>query len=94
VALISSVPARLQNRLKPNLNMKAPMMTTTLFWMILLRGICHLFGVHCCIPLICSLASVAPPKVDETNIGNRDPALERTYKGLPKLRCVQISCCL
>ncbi|KIM78970.1 hypothetical protein PILCRDRAFT_10889 [Piloderma croceum F 1598] len=30
--------------------------------------------------------SAPPPKVDETDIGNRDPALKNTYKGLPKLR--------
>ena len=52
---------------------------------------CHLFGVYGYILLIYSLVSVAPPKVDETDIGNRDPALERTYKGLPKLRCVRVS---
>ncbi|KIM72506.1 hypothetical protein PILCRDRAFT_16086 [Piloderma croceum F 1598] len=32
--------------------------------------------------------SAAPPKVDQTNIGNRDVALQHTYKGLPKLRAV------
>jgi hypothetical protein len=32
--------------------------------------------------------STSAPEVDETNIGNRDPALKHTYKGLPKLRYV------
>jgi len=32
--------------------------------------------------------------VDETNVGNRDPLLARSYKGLPKLRYVYILCCL
>jgi len=32
--------------------------------------------------------SAGPPEVDETDIGNRDPLLEHTYKGLPKLRYV------
>jgi hypothetical protein len=31
---------------------------------------------------------VGSPEVDETDIGNRDPALKSTYKGLPKLRYV------
>jgi len=29
-----------------------------------------------------------PPKVDESDIGNRDPALKSTYKGLVNIRCV------
>ncbi|KIM77372.1 hypothetical protein PILCRDRAFT_12013 [Piloderma croceum F 1598] len=34
--------------------------------------------------------SVGPPKVDETDIGNRDDLLKETYKGLPKLRAACI----
>jgi hypothetical protein len=33
---------------------------------------------------------VGPPKVDETDIGNRDDLLKETYKGLPKLRYVSV----
>jgi hypothetical protein len=51
---------------------------------------CYLIGVYGYIVLIYSWVS-APLKVDETDIGNKDPALEHTYKGLPKLRCVQVS---
>ena len=36
------------------------------------------------------LLSVGPPKVDETDIGNRDHLLKATYKGLPKLRYVSV----
>ncbi|KIM74689.1 hypothetical protein PILCRDRAFT_14243 [Piloderma croceum F 1598] len=34
--------------------------------------------------------SAGPPKVDETDINNRDPLLEATYKDLPKLRAACI----
>jgi hypothetical protein len=33
-----------------------------------------------------SLNSAANPDRDETDIGNRDPALKKTYNGLVKLR--------
>jgi hypothetical protein len=38
-----------------------------------------------------SLNSASAPKEDETDIGNRDPALKRTYKGLVNLRWAFLS---
>jgi hypothetical protein len=28
------------------------------------------------------------PEMDESNVGNRDPALKSTYKGLVNIRCI------
>ena len=33
---------------------------------------------------------MGPPDKDETDIGNRDPLLKSTYKGLPKLRYISV----
>ena len=38
--------------------------------------------------------SVPSPTVDQSNIGNRDQKLLRTYKGLPNIRCaIDLYCC-
>src|ERR1700728_4073259 len=73
-----------------NLRTRALPTTMTYFWMILIRGVCCLSRVYSYLLLmIYSFISVPSPKVGETNIGDRDPQLEHTYKGLPKLRYVQ-----
>ena len=64
------------------------MMNMMCFWRILIPGGCVFIWLPSSSFEQPSLFSAAPPKVDETDIGNRDEALQHTYKGLPKLRYV------
>ena len=57
-------------------------------WKIFTQGMCHFIVVRLFILLMSNLHSAAAPDIDETDIGNRDRRLKKTYEGLPKLRCI------